>query len=101
MDYLEFALKSLGDAADARNKLTHGLFKVEPYSGELLSVHRRPATKVPVITRRDILKQLNNAIALCERAIGLLGSTVVAIILPELLDDTLRRGPQQPSPEKP
>jgi hypothetical protein len=79
MDYLKFSLKTLGDAADARNRLIPGLFKVELYSGELVSVHRRPATKVPTITRGNILKQLTDAIALCERAVGLMGSTALAI----------------------
>jgi hypothetical protein len=44
-EYLNGALDVLSDATDARNNLMHGLFKMEPYSGALVSVRRRTATK--------------------------------------------------------
>jgi hypothetical protein len=34
--YLEGALEILADAADARNNLMHGLFRMEAHSGKLL-----------------------------------------------------------------
>jgi len=88
-EYLDFGLDTLAKAANARNELTHGLFHVEPYSGELLSVRRRPATKVPVITKSGILKNLGDAITLCELAINVLQGTIVAITNPQLIDDVL------------
>lgn len=101
MEYLTFSLDALTEAAEARNKLVHGLFKAEPISGELISVYTRPVAKVPTITRGDVLKQLTDAIALCERAVGVLQSTAVAIALPEVLDDVLPPGRGKRSREKP
>jgi hypothetical protein len=43
-EYLNGALDVLSDAADARNNLMHGLFKMEPYSGALVLSVSDPGT---------------------------------------------------------
>jgi hypothetical protein len=48
-----------------------------------------PATKTPVITKSGILKSLDDAISLCEFAANSLQGAIIAIILPEMLDDAL------------
>lgn len=85
-DYLEFSLATLKEAADARNKIIHGLFRVNVRNEELLSIRRRPTTKTPIIAKSGIMKELSDAISLCERAVGVLHSTVMAIAYPDLLD---------------
>jgi hypothetical protein len=101
-EYLNGALDVLSDAADARNNLMHGLFKMEPYSGALVSVRRRTATKKPIDIKDGIAAELERAIRLCEIAHATLEHTFVAICLPEdvPLEDALKHGPLKPSPDK-
>jgi hypothetical protein len=101
-EYLGAALEALSDAADARNNLIHGLFKMEPYSGELVSVRRRTAAKKPIVIKEGIAEELERAIRLSEIAHATLEHTFVAICLPEdvPLEDALSYGLRQPSPDK-
>lgn len=88
--YLAAAISAIGDAADSRNKLLHGLLRMEPHSGELLSVSKRPATKTPEIIRKNVIKEIDRAIEQCEVAVELLGTVAFMIRWPNGSDDFIK-----------
>ena len=89
--YVKAGLETAKEAADARNHLLHGLFSADFYSGELLSIVKRPLNKVPEFTKKGIMKELDAAIAKCELAVGVLQSTTLAILHPDVLDEAEAR----------
>jgi hypothetical protein len=84
--YVAAGLTCAKDAADARNRLLHGLFSIEPHRGELLSTVRRPVARTPEITRKGIMKELDDATSKCELAVNVLGSAVIAILYPDVFE---------------
>ena len=86
-DCLQFALELTSDAADSRNSLLHGLFKMEPYGGELFTVSQRPVAKKRTILKKVILNDINRTIEKCENAAGLLGTAAMVIKWPNWPED--------------
>ena len=86
-DCLQFALKLTSAAANSRNTLLHGLFKMAPYGGELLTESRRPVAKKPTILRKGIMNDINRTIEKCENAAGLLGTAAMMIKWPDWPED--------------
>jgi hypothetical protein len=96
-DHLEFALDLLEKAGNARNKIVHGLFRVAP-NEELISLQRRSTAKTPIIVKPNIMKDLTDAIILCEKAVNSLGVADLAITHPEVIEKALN-DPQKLSPK--
>jgi hypothetical protein len=86
-DCLQYALDVTSDAAGLRNNLLHGLFKMEPHSGELLSVRHRPVAKRPIVLKKGIMNDINSTIEKCELAVDLLRSAAMIIKWPNWPED--------------
>jgi|GEM_PF-6390433 len=76
--FTEKAIEATKVAADARNKLLHGLFYLDKSTHEIVSVQTRPNTKTPKFTQKKILNNIKSAIEKCGDAAGMLTAASIA-----------------------